>query len=87
MKKILTIVVPVYNTEKYLSKCLDSLVIKDIDSIEVLIIIDGSPDNSIEIAKQYHDKYPKTFTVIDKENGGHGSCCNIGLKVAKGKYN
>lgn len=86
MKKILTIVVPVYNTEKYLSKCLDSLVIKDIDSIEVLIIIDGSPDNSIEIAKQYHDKYPKTFTVIDKENGGHGSCCNIGLKVAKGKY-
>lgn len=86
MDKILTVVIPVYNTEQYLRKCFDSLIVNAIDKIEVVVVIDGSPDRSIDIAKQYRDKYPQTFTIINKENGGHGSCCNIGLKVAKGKY-
>lgn len=87
MSKLLTIVIPVYNTEKYLRKCLDSVIVPAfMDQLEILVVIDGSPDNSIDIAKEYESKYPNTFRVIDKENGGHGSCCNIGLKEANGKY-
>lgn len=87
MDKLLTVVVPVYNTEKYLDKCLSSLVVPNyMDQLEVIVVIDGSPDNSINIARKYKEKYPNSFIVIDKENGGHGSCCNVGLKEATGKY-
>jgi len=85
---ILTVLVPVYNTEAYLDKCLGSLVVSEelMNIYEVLVVIDGSKDNSIEIARKYEMKYPNTFRVIDKENGGHGSCCNVGVLEAKGKY-
>lgn len=87
MDKLLTVVVPVYNTEKYLMKCLDSLIVPEyMERLDVIIVIDGSPDHSIDIARKYEERYPQTFYVIDKENGGHGSCCNVGLKEAKGKY-
>lgn len=87
MNKLLTIVVPVYNTEKYLRKCLDSLIVPDfLSQLEVLIVIDGSPDNSISIANEYAEKYPQTFIVVNKENGGHGSAINKGLQIATGKY-
>ena len=85
--KILTIVVPVYNTEKYIKRCLDSLDNDKINSkIEVLIVSDGSKDNSIEIAKEYEKRLPNTFKIIEKENGGHGSTINKGLELATGKY-
>lgn len=85
--KLLTVVVPVYNTEKYIKRCLDSLDNKEINSkIEVLIVSDGSKDNSINIARNYENKYPDTFRIIEKENGGHGSTINKGLEIAKGKY-
>ena len=85
--KLLTIVVPVYNTEKYIKRCLDSLDNKEInDKIEVLIVSDGSKDKSIEIARTFSDKYPDTFKIIEKENGGHGSTINKGLELATGKY-
>ena len=85
--KLLTVVVPVYNTEKYIKRCLDSLDNKEINSkIEVLIVSDGSKDNSINIARNYENKYPDTFKIIEKENGGHGSTINKGLEIAKGKY-
>ena len=85
---ILTVLVPVYNTEAYLDKCLGSLVVSKelMNLFEVLVVIDGSKDNSIEIARKYETNYPNTFRVIDKENGGHGSCCNVGIAEAKGKY-
>lgn len=88
MNKLLTIVVPVYNVEKYINKCLDSLIVPDkyMDSIEVIVVNDGTPDNSSFLAKQYEEKYPNTFHVIDKENGGHGSAFNVGLQEATGKY-
>ena len=87
MNKLLTIVIPVYNTEKYLVKCFESLVVPEfISELDILVIIDGSPDNSLKIAREYELKYPQAFRVINKENGGHGSCCNVGLKEAKGKY-
>lgn len=87
MDKLLSVVIPVYNTERYLRKCLNSLIVPEhMDKLEVLVIIDGSPDNSLSIAQEYETSYPGTFRVIAKENGGHGSCCNVGLKEAKGKY-
>ena len=87
MKKILTILIPVYNTEKYIKRCLDSLIDESIiDNIEILIVSDGSKDNSILIAKDYEKKYPNSIKIIEKENGGHGSTINKGLEIATGKY-
>ena len=88
MEKIVTVVVPVYNMENYLSRCLDSLIVSEelLNKIEVLVINDGSKDNSINIMKDYEKRYPSTFRVIDKENGGHGSAWNVGLKESQGKY-
>lgn len=82
---LLTVVVPTYNMESLLGKCLDSLVVKN-KGLEVLVVIDGATDNSSAIAHRYEEENPDIFRVIDKENGGHGSCCNVGLKEAKGKY-
>ena len=87
MNKILSVVIPTYNMEKYLKICLDSFIYDDkAHDLEVLIVNDGSKDNSLKIAQEYETKYPNIFKVIDKENGGHGSTINAGLKVATGKY-
>lgn len=89
MNKILTVVIPTYNMEKYLRKCLNSLIIDDKDllkSLEVLVINDGSQDSSSVIAHEYEQSYPEIFRVIDKENGNYGSCINRGLREATGKY-
>ena len=56
------------------------------ERLEVLVINDGTPDNSAIMAKEFEKKYPQTFKVIDKENGGHGSAYNKGLELATGKY-
>lgn len=85
--KILTIVVPVYNTENYLVRCIESITPKEVlDDIEIILVNDGSKDNSLKILNLYAKKYPQTIKVIDKENGGHGSTINAGLKDATGKY-
>ena len=89
MDKILTIIVPTYNMEKYLRRCLDSLIIDDqslFNQLEVLVINDGSKDSSSTIAHEYEKHFPNVFRVIDKENGNYGSCVNRGLKEAAGKY-
>lgn len=88
MEKTLTIVIPTYNMEKYLDKCLTSLIVSDelMSQLEVLVVNDGSKDRSSDIAHCYESRYPQTFRVIDKENGNYGSCVNRGLKEAKGKY-
>ena len=86
--KTLTVVIPTYNMEKYLRRCLNSLILpqEQMDRLEVLVINDGSKDSSSAIAHEYQDKYPRTFRVIDKENGNWGSCINRGIKEATGKY-
>lgn len=87
MEKTLSIVVPAYNVEKYLQRCLDSMIVEEIlGDIEVLVINDGSHDRTEEIAKSYSVRYPETFFVYTKENGGHGSGINYGIRYAKGKY-
>ena len=85
--KLLTVVIPTYNTERYLERCLDSLLTEEVlKELEVLVVNDGSKDGSLAIAQTYAKRYPRTVTVIDKENGGHGSTINAGLKAAKGRY-
>ena len=87
MEKILSIVIPAYNVEKYLEKCLASFEIQAIlDRIEVLVINDGSKDHTAEIAQRYCEKYPETYFLYNKENGGHGSGINYGIRYATGKY-
>lgn len=89
MEKILTITVPTYNMEAYLDECLSSMVMEDaslMEALEVIVVNDGSKDNSLNIALSYKERYPNTFVVIDKENGNYGSCVNRGLQVATGRY-
>lgn len=88
-EKMLTVVIPTYNMELYLDRCLTSLVMSDSDifnALQVIIVNDGSKDNSLNIALKYVDKYPDVFEVFDKPNGNYGSCINKGLRMAKGKY-
>ena len=86
-KKTLTIVVPTYNAENYLRDNLKSFELAEVlDYIEVLIINDGSTDNSLKIAEEYVNRYPNTYKVITKENGGHGSGINCGIEHAQGIY-
>ena len=86
-EKILTVTIPSYNVEAYLEDCLESFVNSEVmDDIEVLIVNDGSSDNTVKIAQRYVDKYENTFRLINKENGGHGSTINTGVREAKGKY-
>lgn len=87
MGKILTVVIPAYNVEKYLRDTLNSFVSNAIlDDVEILIVNDGSQDSTAVIAKEYESKYPQTFRLINKENGGHGSTINRGIQEATGKY-
>lgn len=80
-------VVPTYNMEKYLDKCLSSLIVGEhLEDLEVLVVNDGSKDSSLEIARRYETSHPGTFVVVDKKNGNYGSCINAGLKRASGKY-
>lgn len=87
MEKILSIVIPSYNTEKYIDECLPTMLSDSfIDEIEILIINDGSKDNTAKLAQKYVDMYPNSIRLINKENGGHGSVLNRGIKEATGKY-
>ena len=85
MKKV-SIIVPVYNVEKYLAKCLDSLVNQTLKDIEIIVVNDGSPDNSEQIIKKYLKKYPDKIIYLKKENGGQGSARNLGIEKSNGEY-
>ena len=84
----LSIVVPVYNVEKYLPRCLDSLLCQGmkLGEWEVICVNDGSPDNCAAILSEYEQKYPNIFKVITQENQGLGAARNTGMKVAQGEY-
>ena len=82
----LSIIVPVYNVEKYLKKCIESLIGLEIDNYEIILINDGSTDKSLEICETYSKKYPKLIKVINQKNKGLSESRNTGLKIAKGEY-
>ncbi len=85
MKK-LSVVVPVYNVEKYIDKCLNSLVNQGIDDYEIIVINDGTKDNSQKIIDEYVNKYPKLVKSFIKENGGLSDARNYGIARADGEY-
>lgn len=86
-QKVLTVAIPAYNSEKYLTKCLDSLCnYSFLDKLEIIIVNDGSTDGTLAIAHTYASMYPDSVYVIDKENGGHGSGINIASEKAQGAY-
>lgn len=81
-----SVIVPVYNTEKYLRKCLDSLINQTLKDIEIIIVNDGSPDNSQKIIDEYSNKYSHIIKAYKKENGGLSDARNYGIKKASGDY-
>ena len=86
MNPKVSVIVPVYNVEKYLAKCLDSLVIQTLEDIEIIVVNDGTKDNSQLIINQYVKNYPdKVFSYI-KKNGGLGDARNYGLQYANAEY-
>lgn len=87
--KILSIVIPSYNMDKYLHACCSSMVVADADllsRLEVLVINDGSNDKTSEIGHDFERKYPGVFRCIDKTNGHYGSCVNRGISEASGTF-
>ena len=81
-----SVIVPIYNVEKYLEKCLDSLVNQTLEDIEIILVNDGSTDNSDQIAKKYANKYKEKIVYLEKQNGGLSDARNYGLEYAKGDY-
>ena len=78
-KKILSIIIPTYNAAKFLDKGLSSFIIDDnslLNMLDIIVVNDGSTDNSVEIAQKYVNKYPDVYRILNKENGGHGSAIN-----------
>lgn len=83
-KELITITVPVYNVEKYLRDCLDSIITQSYKNIEIILVNDGSTDASLSICKDY--EYDSRIKIIDKDNEGLSSARQVGLDAAKGSY-
>lgn len=81
-----SVIVPFYNVEGYIEKCLDTLVNQTLEDIEIILVNDGSKDNSILIAKKFLENYPKKIVYLEKENGGLSDARNFGIPYAKGEY-
>lgn len=87
MNKLLSVCIPSYNMERYLSRNLDSFIGSDcMDQLELIVVNDGSTDNTLKIAKEYQARYSNSIIVIDKPNGHYGSCVNAALNIASAKY-
>ena len=87
MKKIkISVIIPVYNTEKYLERCLNAILNQDIQEIEIIIVNDSSPDNSLETIKKYMELDKRIFLINKKINEGVSEARNSGIKIAKGEY-
>ena len=85
---MVSVVLPVYNTEKYLRRCMDALVSQTIglSDLEIIAVNDGSTDGSLSILEEYRDRYPETIRIISKTNGGQASARNLGIQEARGEY-
>lgn len=86
MNPKVSVIVPVYNVENYLARCLDSLVNQTLNEIEIIIVNDSTKDNSQIIIDQYQKRYPTKIKSFIKENGGVGDARNFGLKYAEAEF-
>ena len=82
---MVSIVIPIYNVEIYLKKCIDSILNQSFDDFEIILVNDGSKDSSLDICNEYLKKDTR-INLVNKTNGGLSSARNAGLNVAKGKY-
>lgn len=85
VEKLITFAVPCYNSAAYMRHCIDSLLTAGEDA-EIIIVNDGSTDNTAQIADEYAERYPQLVRAVHKQNGGHGSGVNKGLELANGMY-
>ncbi len=85
MQDLISVIIPVYKAEQYLARCLDSVIAQSYQNIEIILVDDGSPDNSGKICDDYKNNDSR-ITVLHKQNGGAASARNAGLDKAKGKY-
>ena len=81
-----SVIVPIYNVEDYIKRCIDSLLKQTLKDIEILLVNDGATDSSGIIAKEYSLKYPQKIIYLEKENGGLSDARNFGIKYASGDY-
>ena len=81
-----SVIIPVYNTELYIKQTVESIQKQTLYDIEIIIINDGSTDNTKDIAEEYRERFPSMVKVINKENGGHGSAVNAGIRNAAGLF-
>lgn len=84
-EELISVIVPVYNVEKYVEKCVNSILEQTYDNFELILINDGSTDNSLEVINRLKEK-DKRIIIIDKKNGGVSSARNSGMKIARGEY-
>ncbi len=82
----LSIIIPIYNVEPYLADCLDSVLKTKQTDYEIILVDDGSPDNSLSIAQRYAEKYPQRIRIHSGPNGGLGQARNIGIEMATGEW-
>ena len=83
--KLLSVAIPCYNSSAYMRKCIDSL-LPGGEDVEIIVVNDGSKDNTADIAEEYRQRFPSIIKVVNKENGGHGSAVNSGIEAATGLY-
>ena len=86
MSTKVSIIIPAYNTEEYMAECLDSILNQTLQDIEIIVVDDGSSDNTWNILQEYQEKYPNKVRVFHKENGGQASARNLALEYATGEF-
>ena len=88
MNKALTVIIPAYNVSRYIAQGMDSLLEEPsiLPYLDIIVVNDGSTDDTLDKASKYANMFPESVSVINKENGGHGSGINVGIRAAKGKY-
>ncbi len=85
--KILSFVIPAYNSAQYLPKCIGSMLSPQVlDALEIIVVNDGSQDNTVEVVREYETRYPGVVRLLSQENRGHGGALNTGCAAATGRY-
>lgn len=85
--KILSFVIPAYNSSAFIEHCLSSMLVPEVlDALEIVVVNDGSTDNTAEMVQQFCTRFPETVRLISQENKGHGGALNTGCAAAQGKY-